>query len=360
MAVTSRERGDIPLGETDNPAVPDGHAEFSQGGEPVHSVDRRGGGFLDRIRVLRLHPYRLPLNRPWIAASAALSERRGWLVEAAGEDGLTGWGDCAPLPSRGGAEEAQMRWAVETALVDLEARRRGVPLARLLGATSLSVPVNVALGTLDEGCAERVALAAARGFRIGKIKVGVAPIDIELARLRELGGVLRLRLDANRAWNEADARRFLSSIADLPDVPMDGVEEPLAAPTLDGLARLQATVPFALAVDESLPALGAGALFASRAARRLVLKPARVGGMLRTLVLARLAQAAGMEVVITSVVDSAVGVAAAAHLAAAIAPDTTHGLATGVWLAEDVAPALPIVVGRLILPDTPGLGIAPG
>lgn len=314
------------------------------------------------IRRLRLHPYRLPLNRPWIAASATLSVRRGWLVEAAGEDGMAGWGDCAPLPSRGGADEAQMRWAVETALVDLEARRRGVPLARLLGAASLSVPVNVALGPLDEGCAGRVASAAAQGFRIGKIKVGVAPIDVELARLRELGGALRLRLDANRAWNEADARRFLLAIADLPDVHMDGVEEPLAAPTLDALMRLQSAVPFALAVDESLPALGAGALFASRAVRRLVLKPARVGGVLRTLVLARLAQAAGMEVVITSVVDSAVGVAAAAHLAAAIscdvAPGTAHGLATGGWLAEDVAPALPICDGRLILPDTPGLGMS--
>lgn len=316
---------------------------------------------------LRLHPYCLPLNRPWIAAAATLCERRGWLVEAAGEDdGMAGWGDCAPLPSGGGAEEAQMRWAVETALVDLEARRRGVPLARLLGAASLSVPVNAALGPLDEGCAERAAAAAAQGFCIGKVKVGLAPVGEELARLRELGALgcgLRLRLDANRAWSEADARRFLTAVADLHDVRMDGVEEPLAAPTLDALARLQAALPFALAVDESLPALGAGALLASRAVRRLVLKPARVGGVLRTLVLARLAQAAGMEVVLTSVVDSAVGVAAAAHLAAAIsrdvAPDTAHGLATGGWLAEDVAPALPIADGRLILPDAPGLGIAP-
>lgn len=316
---------------------------------------------------LRLHPYCLPLNRPWIAAAATLCERRGWLVEAAGEDGVAGWGDCAPLPSGDGAEEAQVRWAVETALVDLEARRRGVPLARLLGADTLAVPVNAALGPLDDDCAGRAVAAVSQGFAVAKVKVGLLGVDEELARLRAVAeaadGRLRLRLDANRAWSEADARRFLTAVADLPGVRMDGVEEPLAAPTLDALARLQAALPFALAVDESLPALGAGALLASRAVRRLVLKPARVGGVLRTLVLARLAQAAGMEVVLTSVVDSAVGVAAAAHLAAAIsrdvAPDTAHGLATGGWLAEDVAPALPIVGGRLILPDAPGLGIAP-
>lgn len=253
-----------------------------------------------------------------------------------------------------------MRWALETALVDLDARRRGVPLASLFGATSLSVPVNAAIGPLDDACAARAAAAAARGFSVAKIKVGLLGVDEELARLRAVvdaaGGRLRLRLDANRAWDGDDAWRFLSAIADL---PIDGVEEPLAAPTLDGLARLQAAVPFALAVDESLAQLGAGALFASRAVQRLVLKPARVGGVLRALTFARLAQAAGMEVVVTSVVDSAIGVAAAAHLAAAIAPVVAHGLATSDWLVEDVAPALPIRDGCLILPNAPGLGIAP-
>ncbi|WIM05185.1 MAG: o-succinylbenzoate synthase [Candidatus Nitricoxidivorans perseverans] len=305
---------------------------------------------------LRLHPYCLPLRRPWIAASATLSERRGWLVEAIDADGTVGWGDCAPLPSAGMTGEAQVRWALETALIDLEARRRGLPLARLLGAANLSVPVNAALGPLDEGCAERAADAVAQGFRTAKLKVGVAPMEEELARLRELGDGLRLRLDANRAWNEDEARRFLTAAANL---PVEAIEEPLAEPTLDGLARLQAAVPFALAVDESMPALGAVALFASRAVRRLVLKPARVGGVLQALALARWAQAAGMDVVITSVVDSAIGVAAAAHLAAALG-GPAHGLATGAWLAADVAAPLPVAGGFLTLPDAPGLGIAPG
>jgi L-alanine-DL-glutamate epimerase-like enolase superfamily enzyme len=75
--------------------------------------------------------------------------------------------------------------------------------------------------------------------------------------------------------------------------------------------------------------------------------------------LARRAQRAGIEVVLTSVVDSAIGVAAAAHLAAAIAPAIAHGLATSTWLAEDVATALPIVAGVLRLADLPGLGIEP-
>lgn len=309
---------------------------------------------------LRLHPYHLPLRRPWVAASATLTERRGWLVEAAHDDGTVGWGDCAVLPSATEPGVAQMRWAIETALIDLEARRRSLPLATLLGARTRAVPVNAALGPLDESCAGRAAAAAAQGFAIAKIKVGIAPVEEELARLRELigtlRGTLRLRLDANRAWPETDAHRFLTAVADL---PIDGVEEPLAAPTCATLAALQAALPFPVAVDESLPALGFAALVSSRAVRRLVIKPARLGGVLPTLTLARRAQAAGIEVVLTSVVDSAIGVAAAAHLAAAIAPGIAHGLATSSWLAGDVATPLPIENGSLVLPELPGLGIEP-
>ncbi len=334
---------------------------------------------------LRLHPYRLPLKRPWVAAGAVLSERRGWLVEArpnaaspildhsrslkrreqrsAGQafradDGTAGWGDCAPLPSLGGPREAQMRWAIETALIDLEARRRGLPLAVLLGARTLAVPVNAALGPLDDGCAARAATAAAEGYTTAKLKVGLAPVEEELSRLRDVAAaaLLRLRLDANRAWDHADARRFLTAIADL---PIDGVEEPLAEPCVASLAALQAALPYPLAADESLPVLGLDALLAWRAVRRLVLKPARLGGVLRTLSFARTAQAAGLEVVITSVVDSAIGVAAAAHLAAAIAPTIAHGLATSSWLAADVATPPVIEKGRLRLPASAGLGVIP-
>lgn len=333
-----------------------------------------------RISEARIKPYRLPLRRPWLAASATLAERRGWLLEITADDGTVGWGDCAPLPSSGAAGEArclaalqrlvvtlaaddnappEVRWALETALYDIEAQQRGLPLARLLGATNLSVPVNAALGPLDAGCGERAIAAAGQGHGIGKIKVGVERVDVELARLRAVvaatGGRLRLRLDANRAWREADARRFLTAIGDL---PIDGVEEPLADPTCEALARLQAALPFAIAVDESLPLLGADALLAACAARRFVLKPARIGGVLPTLTLAKRAQTAGVEVVITSVVDSAVGVVAAAHLAAAIG-GPAHGLATSAWLASDVATPPVIIDGHLVLPDTPGLGLTP-
>jgi o-succinylbenzoate synthase len=332
----------------------------------------------------RVVPYCLPLKRPWVAAAATLSERRGALLQLTDADGRTGWGDCAPLPSAGAAAQAhtlaalaasaergagvdfssfppEVRWAWESATLDLAAQRAGLPLARYLNpAASLEIAINAALGPLDANCIARARQALEDGYAIGKIKVGVAAPDEELARLRALvaatAGLLKLRLDANRAWDAATARRFLIAIADL---PIDAVEEPLAAPTPAALAALQAALPYALASDESLPRLGADALIEARAVRRFVLKPARLGGFAATRAVARQAQEAGIEVVLTSVMDSAVGVAAAAHLAAAMAPTLAHGLGTGTWLAADVAPAAAVERGTLRLPDRPGLGIHP-
>lgn len=344
-----------------------------------------------RVAAARLRPYTLPLKRPWVAAAATLRERRGMLLGLTAADGIVGWGDCAPLPSSGAAGHQrafaalralaarlpgndrdgalalasrsavpEVHWALETALLDVEAKACGVPLACLLGAADAApVPVNAALGALGAACVGRAQAALDRGFAIGKIKVGVAGVEREIAALRDVvratDGRLRLRLDANRAWSAADARRFLMAVAEL---PIDGVEEPLVAPTPDELARLQAALPFALAVDESLAELGAAALFEARAVRRLVVKPARVGGIAATLELARRAQAAGMETVITSVVDSAIGVTAAAHVAASL-PGPAHGLATSDWLARDVAEAPLLRGGALILGDDAGLGRVP-
>lgn len=322
-------------------------------------------------------PYRLPLGRPWVAAATTLTERRGALLRLIGEDGLEGWGDCAPLPSGGNAETVlamleafcrrpastefcdlppEVRWAVETAQADLAARRAGLPLWRHLGGTRGEVAVNAALGPLDDDLPARLAAARDQGYPVGKIKVGLAPVEEEIARLKALNPELTLRLDANRAWSDGDAARFLAAVAAL---PIDGVEEPLAAPAPAKLARLQAALPFPIAIDESLPQFGADALIEARAVRRFVLKPARLGGIAATQAVAAKARAAGIEVVLTSVVDSAIGVTAAAHLAAALSPALAHGLGTSDWLAQDVATPLPISAGKMRLPDAPGLGLRP-
>ncbi|MBN8462204.1 MAG: o-succinylbenzoate synthase [Dechloromonas sp.] len=303
-------------------------------------------------------PYCLPLRRPWQTSRGSFSERHGRLRRLTADDGRSGWGDCAPLPEFGIGEAAATAFAEESAALDLAAQRAGLPLdAWLSGRAPLaSVAVNASFGPISTVDRNSLAQAAAAGFTVAKLKVGVAPVDDEIAALQQLAATLppalRLRLDANRAWTIAVARRFVAAGAGL---PIDGLEEPLADPTHALLASLQAAANFPLAIDESIRLLDT-AFFRHPPVRRLVLKPARHGGLLASTELALRARASGLEVVVTSALESACGIATLAHLAAAVAPEAVHGLATGDWLAGDAGLRPRIVDGRMRLPAGDGIG----
>jgi o-succinylbenzoate synthase len=348
--------------------------------------------------ALSVSPYRLPLRRPWRSARDRLENRSGWLVTAA-MDGCRGYGDCAPLPAAGtetpAVARAQLaRWretaaslrcddplehllkalgrpsaspapaadcAVECALLDLQARRAGIPLRQLLaGSAADQVAVNAMLGEASQVTPDAIRDAVAQGFRVLKLKVGIAVAAVELARLDAVGGVLpagsALRLDANGAWEMPEAARF---IAGLRALPIESLEEPLTRPTDTLLARLQQAAGFSIALDESLARWPSPLSPRSLPVRRLVLKPGVVGGLRRTLTLARGAQAAGREVVLTGLVESAAGIWATSQLAAAVGSTLAHGLATGTWLARDLGTAPCPVGGRLVLPERPGSGFEP-
>jgi o-succinylbenzoate synthase len=333
------------------------------------------------VVAARLRPYDLALKRPWRMAGTELSSRRGWLVEVETKSGVRGYGDYAipPTARSAGDEERRLvdlaqaasglgledalrtlsnaspvRWAMECALLDALARHRGRPLRCLLdGGAAARVAVNAVAEP------DGLALALAAGYRVVKMKVGRQAPAVEAATLRRLDipPGIRLRLDANCSWSWDDAAWFLEAVGDL---PIESLEEPLNRPSLARLATLQNLTAIDLAVDESLPSLGADAVIDRRPVRRLVLKPAVLGGLFAALDVAKRARAAGMTSVVTTSLESAVGVAAAAHLAAAVdGSGLAHGLSTAEWLAEDVARPLPVQDAWIDLGNGPGLGVIP-
>jgi len=243
------------------------------------------------------------------------------------------------------------RCALESALLDLLAQQAGLPLARWLNpGAPLAARANAMLGGLDEQgetVMARASAALAAGFSVLKLKVGMAAAEIELTQLRRLAGMLppgvSLRLDANGAWGWAQARCFIEGLSDL---PIESLEEPLAQPEIALLQQLQALAGFPLALDESLVQFDIESLLA---VRRLVLKPMVLGGVRPAYALALRAAQAGVECVATTTVDSAVGVLAAAHLAAALDNQLAHGVATSSWLLSDVGNAPLLESGRMLL-----------
>lgn len=349
---------------------------------------------------------RIPFIAPLRTATTEHAERRLWLLRATDPDGVSGYGEAAPLAGHGGGDPDAVEGhlarlcallegldpdrlddrgelerfrcrlaeaglaarapsalaAIDQALVDLAARRAGISLARWLNPGAVgSVRVNATLGADDPVyCANEARAAVRDGFQTLKVKLaGRDSEDLERVRaVRSAVGVgVALRADANGAWSVERAERMLSELS---SSGLEYVEQPVAARDVAGMAALRGTSPVPIAADEALLLPGGPrSMFESRAADVWIVKPTLCGGPWATSSLLDMAAEAGAESVITSALDSAVGRAGALHLAAAtLGGKRACGLATGSRLAWDVGDAPPVSGGWLTVPRATGLGIS--
>jgi O-succinylbenzoate synthase len=237
--------------------------------------------------------------------------------------GPAGWGEFSPFPEYGPRESA--RWlasAIESATIPWPAPVRD------------RIPVNVTVPAVGP---ERAAgIVAASGCRTAKVKVAErgqpASADVDrVAAVRDaLGPGGSIRVDANGGWDVPVAARMLR---ELNRYSLEYAEQPCA--TLDELAQLRRLVDIPVAADESIrKAEDPLRVRAAGAADIVMVKVQPLGGVRAAL---RIAEACGLPVVVSSAVDSSVGLAAGVALAAAL-PDLPYacGLATMSLLAGDV------------------------
>ena len=306
-------------------------------------------------------PYTLPLAHHWQTSKGTIKQRHGELFRLNDAAGRTGWGDCAPLPAFGIPPSAARDFAEECAQLDLYAKRQKMSLRQLLGGSlaANSLAVNGLGGTLCQLDLQTLEKLDSSGCQIIKLKVGTNDLTEELAALaclREMAPKnIQWRFDANQAWQPEAALKFIRACRGL---TVDCLEEPLQQPSSTALRTLQAEADFPLAIDESIELLSS-AFFTHPCVRRIVIKPARSGGLLAAMALGLRARQAGLEIVVTTALESACGVLACAQLAAALAPEQTHGLnSEGIFLNN--TGALPLIKkGRMQLPEAFGLGFTP-
>jgi L-alanine-DL-glutamate epimerase-like enolase superfamily enzyme len=342
---------------------------------------------------LELQRRTLTLAAPLQSAYGTVEERELVIVALTDREGLTGYGEAAPLQAYDGVgieqvqraleryvpvlAEAGLRGsdgaqlidacrgevdlpaafaAIDIALWDLAGRRQGRPVADLLTDTpAATVPVNATLTALDRaGVAEQAAAAARAGFQCLKLKVGVGDDAGRVAAARAAAGPrVALRLDANGAWSVEQAVRSIEALA---PAGLELVEEP--AHGLQAVREVRERVAVRVAIDET--AAQAGALGAG-VADAVCLKVSRCGGIAGLLAAAALVRASGAEVYLASTLDGPLGVAAGLHAAAALAsrgPMPHCGLAT-LGLFADLADPLPVRAGAIALPSAGGLGVDP-
>ena len=255
--------------------------------------------------------------------------------------------------------------AVETALLDAVGKRAGLPIFALFGGRRVDrLPVAWSLASGDTGkdIAEAEEMLDRRRHCAFKVKIGGRKIKDDIAHVSAikdaLGERASVRVDVNQAWSEASAAR---AIASLEDAGVDLIEQPIARSNRDGMARLarRATVP--IMADKSLygPETAFGLAKAS-AADVFSVKIAQSGGLLAAARVAAVADAAGIGLYGGTMLESALGTIASAHLFATL-PNLEWGteLFGPLLLAEDILTGpLEYSDFSLRVPDGPGLGVS--
>jgi L-alanine-DL-glutamate epimerase-like enolase superfamily enzyme len=240
---------------------------------------------------------------------------------------------------------------LECALLDLCAQEAGQPLWRLLGVDPARMPLSsLTLGLADWPTMERK-LEEAREFPILKVKVG-GDDDLETVRRVRARSRQRITVDANAGWTREGAVALLPALADL---GVEFVEQPLPADDVEGFRWLHERSPLPLYVDESVRVSADLPRFLG-GVDGVNVKLAKTGGIGEALRVIATARACGLAVMIGCMIETSLGITSAAH----IAPLVDHLDLDGHWLlAEDPFQGVGGGAGRLVLPATPGLGVAP-
>lgn len=249
------------------------------------------------------------------------------------------------------------RAAVEVAILDLCARAARQPLVESLGGSARSIATDVTISA--DGGAWSPATLAAAGFGQVKIKVGLDPADVHrVIRIGRADPGVPVRVDANQAWDLETATGAVESIL-AAGVALEFLEQPLPAWDFAGHAELRRRFDVPVVLDESVftvhdlhRAVDAGS------ADIVNIKLAKCGGLARGLDIGREAVAAGLGVMVGSMMESELGVSAAAALAATLAPDRVHDLDAAWWSIPHGDPGSPYRDGRFVLDDSPGLSRA--
>jgi L-alanine-DL-glutamate epimerase-like enolase superfamily enzyme len=353
---------------------------------------------------LRADLVAVPFRRPFATGTGMWVVRESWLLRLVDADGRTGVGEAVLEPADGETAATVLRLLIREAIglaasgrlpsdVELEGHGRpGRALRAALDAALLDmreqpapslaeedapgVGVNATLPSLGPAATAEAALqAVSAGFATLKLKAGAErETEVLVDRIRAVrdavGPDVRMRLDVNGAW---DLETAVERLAGAGRYGLEYVEQPVAGDDPALLATLRRRVRVPIAADEAVTSVRAArALLDAEAVDVLVAKPARVGGPQAVAEIAALAADRGVPVVVSTLFETGVGIAAALAQAARLprvtgdgrlaAPD--HGLATAGLLEHDLlADGLPVVDGRMCLPapdgrTVGGLGIA--
>jgi L-alanine-DL-glutamate epimerase-like enolase superfamily enzyme len=210
--------------------------------------------------------------------------------------------------------------AIDIALHDILGKTVKKSLFMVMGGYRTQVLTDITLGIKSpKEMAKDAAKAVKRGFKALKVKVGVNPTeDVERLRLiREaVGEEIQLRIDANQGWKPKQAIEALNKMEKF---NIQFAEQPVPAENLKGLIEVKKNSPIPIMADESVHSpQDAIRLIQAEAVDLINIKLMKSGGILKGRKIAEIAEAANIPCMIGCMGESEIGIAAGAHLAAAV------------------------------------------
>ncbi len=327
-------------------------------------------------------------THPFVIARGGSSEWRVVWVRLVDEDGLEGWGEAAPSRFYGETADtvlaalerlrpiieesnasdiekievamvtalrfnAAARCAVSAALHDLQGKRLGVPLWKLWGLTPSASPrtsFTIAIAADDDTLRSRVQEAVAAGYPILKVKLGSDRDRRIIQLVRDEAPDAILRVDANAAWTP---KQTIAMAPLLKELAVEFIEQPLPPTDLAGLRFVRDHCDLPIVADESC-------LVASDVAKLVGvvdgvnLKLAKCGSLREAIRIIHTARSHGMLVMAGCMIETSLGITAAAHLAPLLDCVDLDGAAL---LRHDPFVGATITNGVVTLPTAPGLGV---
>ena len=328
----------------------------------------------------------LHTKNPFVIARGGDTEYRVVRITVTATDGATGWGEAAPskfygetadtvvqvLPILAHAIQSTDSWSLEAmehalarvlrfngsaragvsaALHDLVGKRLGVPLYKLWGLDpAASPPTSFTIGIAPDEDTLRKRVADAEQYPILKIKLGSSWDERIVRVVRELAPKKVLRVDANAAWTPKSTLRIVPLLQEL---GVEFVEQPLPPGDIEGLRFVRDRSSLPIIADESCLVSEDVAKLAG-VVDGINIKLAKCGGLREALRMVATARAHGMLVMAGCMIESSLGITAAAHFAPLLDCADYDGAAL---VSDDPYVGATIGGGAIRLPDGPGLGV---
>ncbi len=325
----------------------------------------------------------LRTKHPFVIARGGQSDHRTVWVRLTDSEGNEGWGEAAPskyygetadsvvaaLQLYGGMlpddpfhlEEAERRWentlrgnaaaraALSAALHDLVGKRLNVPVFRMWGLDPCMAPKSTFTIGLDAPDRIRAKVMEADQYPILKVKLGTDH-DLDILRAIREATDKEIRVDANCGWT---VKRTLRMLPVLDEFGVTVLEQPLVPHDLDGLAAVTARADIPVIADEScLTSVDIPPLVGK--VDGINIKLAKCGGLREALRMIAVARAHGLMVMVGCMIESSLGITAAAHFTPLVDIVDLDGAAL---LADDPFVGATIDGGQVSLPAGAGLGV---